>query len=463
MIFKPEEVFSMWDTWLYHHDGTYYLYFLTMGPTERQGWHGQGVAMATSPDGVHWDEIGVVLPKDDGATGLGTGSVWKSADFETSGKFVMNYSTWFDWCIQSQSIRFAESTDLIHWTKLGAEGDFPADPRWYETYPEFEGARWDCIYTVPRAGGGRYGYWTALPNGRPGFGFGETLDGAHWTVLEPPLIEGTGQGEVGAVEQIDGKYYMLYHGGGLTLVADDPQGPFRPVPKNRVLLGGNAYFARFLRTPDALLVNHHSIPRGNGVPDGLCRLGLLKSAVVDGEGALRLRYWGGNERLKGERIEIEPLEEGAPGSFAHLFANTFDVDAGVVIEGLLPLTTEFESGEGAVAESSRVVRNAAMSGLYVEYAKGQGAYFVVGADGLTEIGLAGAGGSFLTQECLIDREMSLGQTAAFRILLKDSLLEFYLDDMLIQVYSLPSRATGRVGLIGCAAEPAGQCRAWGFC
>ena len=156
MIYKPKKVFSMWDVWAFWHEGTYYLYHLGMGPTPRQGWHGQGVAMATSPDGVHWNELGLVIPKDDGATGLGSGAVWKAADFDQTGRFLMNYSTWSEWYIESQAIRFAESTDLIHWTKLGEGHEFSSDPRWYKTYPEHEDARWDCIYAIPRPGGGLY-------------------------------------------------------------------------------------------------------------------------------------------------------------------------------------------------------------------------------------------------------------------------------------------------------------------
>ncbi|HUT25096.1 MAG TPA: hypothetical protein VM492_12195, partial [Sumerlaeia bacterium] len=47
----------------------------------------------------------------------------------------------------------------------------------------------------------------------------------------------------------------------------------------------------------------------------------------------------------------------------------------------------------------------------------------------------------------VNREMRFGAPARFRLLLKGSLLEFYLDDILIECFSLPARAAGRVGLI----------------
>ena len=108
-----------------------------------------------------------------------------------------------------------------------------------------------------------YGYWTATPRHETGgrFGFGQSNDGVHWQALKPPRVEGAGEGEVGAVEQIAGRYYMMFGTGGkmITLVADGPQGPFRTAARNRVLLAGQTYFSRFFPTPGGLLANHHAI------------------------------------------------------------------------------------------------------------------------------------------------------------------------------------------------------------
>jgi len=444
MIYKPQKIDAMWDTWLYCHEGTYYLYYLTMGPTPRQGMHGQGVAMATSEDGAHWNEIGVVMPKDEGATGLGTGSVWKSADFDESGKFIMNYSTWFDWCIESQEIRFAESTDLIHWRKLGAECAFRADARWYETYPECKRARWDCIYSIPRPGGGRFGYWTAIPKGRPGFGLGETLDGAHWRALEPPIVENETQGECGAIEKIGDRFVMLYHGGNGTLIADKPQGPFFPAKKNRVLLGGHAYFTRFLPTPSGLLVNHHSFPRtGYGSP---CYFAPLKRALVDAEGTVRLGYWEGNEALKGNRIEIEARDETHDDASRISSSITrLDAEQGTVIEGVLNVPPS--------ADDRR-------TGLCIECRDGRNAAILVGAGGVTEFGAVQGDGTDFKQEFRVDREAPFGATARFRLLLRHALLEFYLDETLILCYSLPTDPTGGFGCVPNTLRPGTALSAW---
>jgi hypothetical protein len=431
-LFYLPRTTQLWDNWLVYRQGIYFLYQLTMGDTPG-GWQGQGVALATSKDGVHWKEVGVVLPKAAGAVGFGTGSVWKSETFDRDGRYIMNFSEWFGTYINSQFIRFAESTDLVHWKRLGKDCDFPADPRWYQTYPKYRGARWDCIYTVSRPGGGRYGYWTANPLSGVGFGFGEAADGIHWTALPPPKIDWGNKPaprgcEAGAVEKIGDKYYMMLGCDGMTtLVADAPQGPFHAVAKNYNLLRGHTYFARFFPAPDGLLVNHQSIPRAPRT----CRFAPLKVAQVDAEGTLRLAYWKGNEKAKGDSVPIESAAGNTPAAPIAMISPALDAQRGCILEGAMPLDA---------AAGNR-------SGLYIEFAPGKGTAIICRKDGVTELGTIDKDGTNFKPEMRIDRQMHFGPTARFRLLLQQCLLEFYLDDILIQCYSLPANATGRVGVI----------------
>ena len=64
---------QMWDTWLYFHDGKYYMYYLAGPPG-----HWDGHELATSDDGVHWKEYGVVVRPRTGVTWMGTGHIWKA-------------------------------------------------------------------------------------------------------------------------------------------------------------------------------------------------------------------------------------------------------------------------------------------------------------------------------------------------------------------------------------------------
>ena len=428
---RSKQTGNMWDTWLFFHNATYHLYYLA-----KRGRQWNNISMATSPDGVHWTERGRILSKARGVTWMGTGSTWKSPSFDKDGKFVMNFSEWRG---PRQTIFFAESTDLLHWKRLGNELEFKQDERWYKP-----NGRWDCIWTLPRPGGGLYGYWTATPKSRGRFGFGQSLDGVRWEALQPPLTPGVGGGEVGAIEKIAGKCYMMFGTGGLmvTLLADRPQGPFRPAKKNYRLLAGHTYFARFFPTPGGLLVNHHSIAR-----NGQVYFGTLKRAVLDKEGTLRLAWWEGNEKLKTKAVDVKlPEKPKRGGSPITMLANALDTDGGVVVEGTLALPS---------------ARRIKARGLYVERGQERGAAILVSAGGVSELGPMAADGSGFRCEKRVDRQMPFGKTARFRLLLKHSLLEFYLDDILIECYSLPARATGRIGLIrGPRSDAIGALRAW---
>lgn len=424
---------NMWDTWLYLDNGNYYLYYLA---NARDQW--DNISMARSPDGVHWEEIGRVLSKARGVTWMGTGSTWKSPAFEQDGQFFMNFSEWRG---PRQTIFFAESKDLIHWTRLGNEYEFIQDERWYE-----RNGRWDCIWTLPRPGGGLYGYWTATPKAETGgrFGFGETLDGVTWKALAPPNVSGVSEGEVGAVAKMREKYYMMFGTGGhmITLVADRPEGPFTPGHKNRCLLSGHTYFSRFFPTPGGVLVNHHSMAR-----NGQVYFGTLKEARLDTEGTLRLGWWPGNNKLKHQAVDVKrPSPRSGEAPAVAMLESEFNTRQGLLLEGTTKLPASKE---------------AQPVGLFLAQSDGSGTTILIHATGITELGPMRVDGTGFKVEDRVDREWTFGQSARFRLLLKGSLIEFYLDDLLMQCYSLPAEATGRIGLIqGGRDEAIGKLNAW---
>ena len=72
---------------------------------------------------------------------------------------------------------------------------------------------------------------------------------------------------------------------------------------------------------------------------------------------------------------------------------------------------------------------------------------MIDSSGVAELGLMNADGTGFKAEKSVDREMTFGSPAAFRLLVKGSLMEFYLDDILIESFALPANASGRIGLI----------------
>jgi hypothetical protein len=173
-VYQPRQVAEMWDTWLYYHKDKHYLFYLHKSEQESGAW--DGMSIAVSEDGVHYQEVGPIIHKREDAVWLGTGSTWK-----TEQGFVLNFSESRN---DVQNIFFAQSNDLLHWQILGDEFRSAPDARWYDDTPK---GRWDCIWTIARPGGGFYGYLTARPWNKirgmnyESIGMLESNDGLHWS------------------------------------------------------------------------------------------------------------------------------------------------------------------------------------------------------------------------------------------------------------------------------------------
>ena len=129
-----------------------------------------------------------------------------------------------------------------------------------------------------------------------------------------------------------------------------------------------------------------------------------------------------------------------------MLEDTLDVDQGSILEGILTLPQDADSSP---------------NGLYIECGEVQGSAILVGFDGKTELGSMRSDGSGFEAEKSVDREMSFDNQVSFRLLLRHSLLEFYLDDIMMECFSLPAKATGRIGLIqGSGQSIIKDIRAW---
>lgn len=473
MIYQPEQVAEMWDTWLYYRDSTHYLYYLHKSTGDK--W--DGMSVATSTDGVHFEESGPIISKREDAKWLGTGSIWQAGD-----RFILNFSESRNGV---QAIFFAESKDLIRWERLGDDLRSDPDPRWYDNAKT---GRWDCIWALPKPEGtGFYGYLTARPwNKTPGISFDsvgmvESDDGLHWRGFTPPVFVWGGWpqmslGEVGAVEEIGGRYFLMlgfgecYLGnrwvrndlhdaraGMYSFVADKPEGPYSPDPgAYRLLVSNGTYFSRFYRMPDEVLVNHHSIELVGEGP--LVWMAPLKKAVVDADGHLRLGYWSGNESLKGVEQEInlsqanriyptitpgaceatagrlESDEPAAGGVF--LLGETFDFEQGIMLEGEI---TVFPSD-----------RPWAGIGLFVKHegARGSGTGILIQTRGRTEIGSMAnpARGTFVPKH-RFDVGLDPRIRHDLQLLLRRTMIELYLDDRLVLCHSLEDKPSDTLGFI----------------
>jgi hypothetical protein len=307
----------MWDTWIFPHEGKFFLYWL-QNKFRRKHW--DSIGLAESDDLLRWREIGTIIEKAADAKWMGTGRTWKVGD-----RFLLNFS---EERRGLQAIYFAESHNLLDWKRLGPEYSSQPDPRWYVTQlsetPQ-DGVRWDCLTPVRLQDGEYIGFLTAEAKSSPPgvsaiIGAMRSKDGMHWRAAPPasqrtaPIAEPSGYARFGnrhyvfvqIFEAIGPRYDPFSTGpqgnGMWYWCSSRAEGPYTPPLYDHLLHGQrssdySAWFGTSFRHQEKWLWNHH----WTGT-QGVVRLGTLKELIEDAPFHLALLYWSGNEGLKGERV-----------------------------------------------------------------------------------------------------------------------------------------------------------------
>jgi len=322
MLYVPKNE-KLWDCWMYHRDGLFYLYYLRI--SAKGSWW-DGVSLAISKDLLHWDYVGPVVEKRDVAKWMGTGMVWKQGD-----RYLMNFSE--EAPALQQKIYFAESHDLISWHRLDGvcepDGihylrDYAKSPN---PYP-----RWDSlgVFETNVRPGMLHAFVTASvdqpeqPARNGALGFLESSDGLLWKSLPCPLEISSEYPnyEVPEYLELNGRHYALFSsnskagirfenptsagpsGGTYYLVADAFDGPYRKPKANNRLIGQSDvdnvtmnYVGRTLRWNGKILFYHIW---GNQTVDGA--FGTVKELVETKPYVLRVRYLRANDGLKGRSL-----------------------------------------------------------------------------------------------------------------------------------------------------------------
>jgi hypothetical protein len=458
LFFNPDGSSLLWDTILEYRNGLYYRFYWLiedpLGPQTKAT-----VGLAISADGVHWKK------KSDNVEGRASSPAWLakvngenayvSARRGGRGRYYVGLSY---------------SKDLLNWQGLSDTYKFSTDPRWYE--PD---GRWGDFWVIPRVGGGYYGYGVSQPKGKIGLAFGESADGLHWTTLPPAEVLGTNLPigdavhswlEVSAVHQAHGKYYAIlglddlsgmssrcigrqwehkcWRPGMTTFVSGMPDGPFVPAKKNRrVLIGNNSYFLRLVQVEEGVLATHHSWETD---PDGWIMVGAdrsymapLKIAAWDAEGTLRLMWWSKNDLAKKKRLELRTT----PGRFA-----SFIEDVGKLGELLIIEATVTFEGNGTLAPI----------GFFFGNEHKTGSVFLLRDDGTVEFGETRCGALDVLNGSIVNREIDVEGPVRVRLIKKNRMTEFYVNDYLMQTYSLPAFVDSGVGILG--GSRVAELKAW---
>ncbi|MGI6689574.1 MAG: hypothetical protein ACOX63_01785 [Christensenellales bacterium] len=323
MLYRPEKE-RLWDTWIVPHDGQFYLYYIRVS---EGGTRWDGVSLAVSDDLLHWIEKGTVLEKHPDAIWLGTGMIQNMGTH-----FIMNFSE--ERPENHQVICFAESNDLIHWNRL--ENELHPDPQYYITNRSNTCDflyRWDSIGILDALTAGKppyYGFITAsvhhsLPGKTGAIGLATSKDGKHWKCMP----HANAQMEYGAYEvpehvQFNDRHYIIFssseylsgryssrarflEGGCYYVVSKDALSGYVSPPCDPMLIGTRDYespcmktVARIIRHENDVIVYYHW---GDLSGNGWIGIPLVLKEIRPWE--LKLFYWSGAERLKGDIIEIE--------------------------------------------------------------------------------------------------------------------------------------------------------------
>ena len=330
MFYKPSRE-RQWDSWIFKHEETYFMYYINVS---EGGLRWDGISLATSRDLVHWQEYGRVLDKDADAVWLGTGMVQRVGD-----RFIMNYS--LEKPAHYQRIYFAESVDLYHWKKIEGVRSAPDDVIYRAEPGESCDVmpRWDSLGVFDPLSGDPPPYYafcsanargTATAGKSGVLGLATSMDGLNWTCLPPafddPEVFPTC--EVPEYFCLNGRHYALFCtssylgfrfderadwavGGTYYLVADEKTGPYR-LPEGDPMLQGTRdhymvcmnYVGRTFDDDGQRLYYHIW-----GEPTSDAWMGAVKRSAEVRPGTLELRYYEGNERLKGRVLLSEVRTE----------------------------------------------------------------------------------------------------------------------------------------------------------
>lgn len=335
MLFTPEN-YKLWDCWILHREGKYYLYHLSLRKEllGKSGW--EGINLAISDDCVHWKEYGRVLEKSPEAEWIGTGMIQKIGD-----RYLMNFSE--EKPKGTQRVYFAESKDLLNWKRIEGAVCRP-DGVYYMDKPDDISntiPRWDSVGIVDATedkGAPYYGFVTSntlqnkLPNKSGSLGLLTSEDGLHWRCLPNafPDTDAFPAFEVPEHVELNGRHYVLFctssylgfrfdslsedmSGGTFYVTADSLTGPYR-LPDGDFMLQGTrnnekvsmVTVGRPLKVGDQTWYYH--IWGDNG-PDGW--VGTVKLLEEESPYRLRLKYNPVNDVLFGKELAGQSYFQGA--------------------------------------------------------------------------------------------------------------------------------------------------------
>jgi hypothetical protein len=473
---------QMWDAWYANRGDETHAIYLQMPTAEgiRPAEEANFLGHAVSKNLVDWTELAPSLgPNTPGsADDL---PPWTGCLFEHDGRYYLYYTMRRARPVPGrvQSIGLAISDDLETWERYDGNPVITPDPRWYHTEDDDEPSRVvvdarDLIIQPNPAGTGWYGFYAARTRAE---GLAESAaiatvfseDLIHWEHLAPAFTPGTYACiEVPDVFPLNGRWYMtclarnrygnrspfsdpLCTAGTIYAVADEITGPYRELPGDNVLIGGDTtsgYSCRSVERDDARFVLYTE-PTQTGEDS----LSPPFEVVAQPDGGLRLRHNRKFELLRDAQLIAAPRLELTPVANSPYWPN--QSGAWSAVDGGADGTAEHgwqTVGVGAAGADGEVVAD-----------------FTAENDGLVGFVLypqeapADAYGGFF---CGIDRRAGTceageipdftmlhrrtwpvgGRTVSLRLVLRHPRFELFVDDELVLQFAHPLALSERSSL-----------------
>jgi beta-fructofuranosidase len=445
---RPAPAVPVGDAIPFTHEGSYHLFFLS-APSDTSSWlHWRTDDFAT------WEELPVAIAADT------AGAAWTGSVIERDGTFHLFYTGALPGSDTPQTVCRATSTDLV--TFIRNPDDNPV------LLPEartFEMGDWrdPFVFHNPEEGL----YWMVIaarrntgPHWRRGcLALATSPDLETWTLEPEPLYEpgNTFCPECPEIFAIGTTWYLVYsrfseNASTVYRTANSPRGPWRTPPHDA--LDGRRWYA------------------AKSLPVGLGDRRMFFGWIADREGGTDTGAWrwGGDFALPREvtetvpgRLAVRPpslslegftqplpspdtLRLGSPGRTEHVFVDVSRdaVDAGYVLECHLRPATD-------VAEFGLLFRvDDDLAGYAVTFDRGRSTVALTRwpppASPPWEHTMGNGSAPEVDGPRLVERPWSAGSTAIdCRLVVEDSLLELFVDDVVALSYRVYRRALHELG------------------
>lgn len=269
------------------------------------------------------------------------------------------------------------------------------------------------------------------------------------------------------------------------MMSDRPEGLYTLIDGDPMLLGCRCappnwayvptYYTRIFRHDNEVLLHHHWLPRENFTD---AWLGTCKVLREERPGKLSLRWWPGNERLKGSvlfNLSQEQAEDWIVPRYYELHTGqcTYGQDGLTLTTGSSVLawhpTADYVGG--LIAEAVFTIHGEGAAGLLFGGVESEdpnaveGAACLCGTRGMVELGIVKRGlccPSFLPEN-QIPWPIKAGQAIHMKVLLRGEFIEVYIDDRLVHCYGFSTCVTHNIGFFTeCEELTVHSLKAWAF-